>query len=183
VESNIPKDQQKLVELLQKVGQSEVAYPAELLEKRRKAFLGLVAGLTAGTLVHQGIAKGFKNIKLPAKDALIQLILGTTLIAEIAISAYVFRDKIRDFLKKDTPTPAIVIPANVTPVFVDSPEAPTETPIPTATNIITTVPQNTPEPGPVSTEPLLPSPTDIPDGTPGKHLGQTPGPPGQQTTP
>lgn len=190
MESNIPKDQQKIVELLQKAGQVEVTYPAKLLEKRRAAFLGLVAGVTAGSLAHEGIFRGLKHIKLPAKDAFIQLVLGTALITELAVSAYVFRDTIRDFFKKDTPTPAMIIPANidtVTPAFVDSPEAPTETLVPTATYIITTAPQTTPEPDPVSTQLSTPvptdNPTDVPDGTPGKHLGQTPKPPDQQATP
>ena len=137
MELNLTDGQQKIIDLLQKTGALEAAYPIDLLEKRRKTFLSLVAGLSAGAFAQEGLTRGLKNIKLPAKDVLIQIMLGTALVVEIAVSAYVFRDEVKGFFRKDAPTPAIIAPVRIdtaTPAFVELIEVPTETPVPTITD-------------------------------------------------
>ena len=161
MEPEFKTDEQPLVLLLQQLGQVEVAYPPDLLKKRRDAFLGMTLAAVAAHVVVAGI---FKGLTTSAKEALLQGILATVLIAELAVGAYVLyvlKDEWLPLLKNNTPTPVLSSPQVVnTPI-----------PIPTRVELSTGTPIETPIT--IGTEPFATNDTPHP----GLHLGQTPGTP------
>ena len=171
MESKYPADLQNIVTLLQKLGSVEVKYPVELLTLRRIAFLDKVSAVKVNFHIKGG--KGQGGLPSSGAEMLLQTFLVIILVAEIAIGAYVLRDKWLPLLMHSTPTPAhsLPLPTNAFAPITTPLASPTETAIPT----MIVVPTNIIAPTDSNLNPVVPENT--PKGNPGKHLGQTPGPP------
>jgi hypothetical protein len=178
----------KIVDLLGKLGQANGSYPFHLLSQRRTEFMTKVAEIRAMN-AHSGNGSSGGNglAAASAKETLIQGLLVTVLVAEIAVGAYVLRDSWLPLLTRNaTPTAVHIAPApqNTAAIFV-----PVEEEIPTeiTTGTVSPVPPQIPVTGEESAAPptAAPAATAVPAATevvaptkPGLHLGQTPGAPG-----
>lgn len=173
MEQNNPAELQEVVDLLQKLGKVEVHYPMDLLAHRQAAFLVKVSAAREAAGASAALANG--GLTASAKGTLLQFALGAVLVGELVIGAYLVRDLwLPWFQGESTPIESneIVEPFPV----MEETVTPTETATPTETEFVTPVLETTPIPenaSPLAPTPVPPSETDHP----GKHLGQTPGPP------
>lgn len=173
MEQNSPAELQQVVGLLQKLGKVEVNYPMDLLAHRQAAFLDKVSA--AREPVGANAALGSGGLTASAKGTLLHFALGAVLVGELAIGVYLVRDLWLPWFQ-DEPTPIASNEIVETLPIMEETEMPTETVVPTETEFITPVLGITPIPenaSPPDPTPVPPSGTDIP----GRHLGQTPGPP------
>jgi len=118
----ISKNDEKVVELLSKLKNSNGGYPSDLLASRRRMYLKQVANVGLGI----GIGTGLKNsVKggngAGATTTITSKILETALVAAIAIeastAAYLYRDKITDLVKSYTTSSNVQVTA---PASVDT---------------------------------------------------------------
>jgi hypothetical protein len=91
--SAYPNDLQAVLNLLQKLSQVHEAYPLDLFLQRRVEFLD--SALTVKAFLPHGSAGhgGGSLAASSAKSVLVNSLLTTVLIAEIAAGAYVLRDQ------------------------------------------------------------------------------------------
>ena len=179
MEPKYPADLQNVVTLLEKLGKVEAKYPVELLAQRRVAFLDKVSAVKVN--VHLKGGKGQGGLPSSGAEMLLQSFLVIILVAEIAIGAYVLRDKWLPLLRHSTPTPAHSVPlptsafAPITTPLASPTILPTGTIVPTI--IVVPIETNIPNIQPTDSNPNLVVPEKTKKGNPGKHLGQTPEPP------
>ncbi len=100
-------DDQKVVDLLSKLKNSNGTYPSDILEARRQTYLKQVANVGLGIGIGAGLKNGAKSGNgAGAVATATSKILETALIAAIAIEAgtatYLYRDKLADLIKKNT---------------------------------------------------------------------------------
>ena len=147
-------DDQKVVDLLSKLKNSNGTYPSDILETRRQTYLKQVANIGLGIGTGAGLKNGAKSGNgAGAVATATSKILEIALIAAIAIEAgtatYLYRDKITDLIKKNTGS------ANVQEVAPSSNDATSLSPGLTATlespSATITTPSNTPSVTPSST--------------------------------
>lgn len=144
-----PQDEE-IIQHLKALSQTSAEYPANSLKKRRKSFRKEARGL----LIAVPLAGFLKSplsflTQVPAKT--LEFVLVGVLLAEVGLSAYVFRDQIRDWLSTETSTP-VILQSTWTPQPTQ-----TETPTPTQTATL---------PVPTSTQKTPPT-------NQGFHFGQT----------
>jgi hypothetical protein len=177
VEENLTPNQQEVVNLLEKLGKSEVNYPPELMAHARAAFQYKVVAAKVA-LVDTSAALGEAQAAGAAAESgagmfawqtAVKVTLATALVTAAAYGAYLLSEFLPSLLDQSTPTAAYVVPAEVVETATEITETvePTETPVAPATH--------TPEPE-ATTE----------REHPGLQLGRTPGPPaapGQTKTP
>ena len=157
---NLPEDQ-KVVDLLTKLKNSNGGYPAEMLEARRRAYVKQVTnaglGIGIGAALKHAV-KGGGNGSGAATTTVASKILETALIAAIAIEAgtvtFMYRDKIAHAVKSYVNTPVVQ--------EVTAP--PEDTVSKSALAEIFEIPSGTPSVTPTST------PSGTPSGTPATAL-------------
>ena len=178
MEPKYPADLQNVVTLLQKLSRVEAKYPIELLAQRRVAFLDKVSAVKVNPRIKTGKAHGGSHGGVPpaASQLLLQSFLVIILVAEIAIGAYVLRDKWLPLFRHPTPIPLPTYPlfqptSAFAPVISTASAIPTGTAFPSAT----LVPGKIIAPTDSVLNPVVPETPQ--KEKPGKHLGQTPGPP------
>lgn len=174
MEQNSPAELQQVVSLLQKLGKVEVNYPMDLLAYRQAAFLNKVSAIQAH-VEGPGTATAKGGITASAKGTLLHVVLGAVLVGELAIGAHLVQDLWMPWFQGESTSIESNEIADIFPIMEET-EMPTETAVPTETEFITPVLGITPIPENASPPDLTPA---LPSGTnhPGKHLGQTPGPP------
>jgi hypothetical protein len=205
--SAYPNDLQAVLNLLQKLSQVHEAYPLDLFMQTRVEFLD--SALTVKAFLPHGSAGhgGGSLTASSAKSVLINSLLTTVLIAEIAAGAYVLRDQWLPLFINEPPAQVNTVPeafditdpippgeeaATDFPVETASPEetaVSTATPIPESTSISIPSDASSEAPANISSSPAPPSvstsdplsepvePVETEKEHPGLHLGQTPGPP------
>lgn len=151
--NNRSSQDEEIIRRLESLKNDGREYPPDLLEKRRnsynKATRGLIVGVPAG-----GILKGLLHSLPHTGEAILKTVLISALVVEAGVSAYVFRNEIRDWLV-GTEAPTVV----VSPYVIQ----------PTITSTATFTPTSTPTETATLLEPTKkPHPTDQ-----GLHLGQT----------
>lgn len=146
-----PQDEE-IIRQLKGLDRSAPVYPANTFEKRRASFREAANGLILG-VPSVGFLKGRFNFLSHLSARTLEAVLIGTLVVEAGISAYVFRDPIRDWFMAESSTPVIL--------------QSTGTPRPTQTE--------TPTPTPTMTGTLaFPTATlKAPSTDQGLHLGQT----------
>lgn len=148
--NKVPLQDEELIRRLGKLKDAGAGYPADLLEKRRAFFRNAVMGLTL-PIPAAGIIKGLVHFLTHITWGTMKGILIGAIVVELGLSAYLFRDEIKDWLTSETATPAVTFPSRTPRPTLTS----TATPTPTLTASTT---MTTPKP----------HPTD-----PGHHYGQT----------
>lgn len=193
--SAYPTDLQAVLNLLQKLSQVQEAYPLDLFLQRRVEFLDNALTVKA-FLPHGNAGHGDGSLAASSfKSVLVNSLLTTVLIAEIAVGAYVLRDQWLPLLNNDPPAQVNSVPEafDTTDPIPPSEEVATDSPVETASADGTGSPTSTPSPAGTSVSNpdavpsdshsgsnsiLEPTATEKPEKeNPGLHLGQTPGPP------
>lgn len=166
MEDKDPAEMQHVVDLLQKLGKVEVHYPVDLLAQRQAEFLNSVSAVQTAGSAGAGVVAS-------AKETLLHFVLGAVIVGELAVGAYITRDLWLPLFQNES---AVIESNETVEMFpaanedIPAEAIPTETVSATPTFMLTGTPQG------ASSSDLTPVP---PSGTdhPGKHLGQTPGPP------
>jgi hypothetical protein len=167
VEDKNPAEMQQVVDLLQKLGKVEVHYPVDLLAQRQAEFLNSVSAAQTAGSASTGIAAS-------AKETLLHFVLGAVIVGELAVGAYVTRDLWLPLFQDE---PVAIESNEIVDVFpAATEEVPTEVVVPTETESATPTFIATQSPRDASSSDPTPVPPSGSDH-PGRHLGQTPGPP------
>ena len=186
-------DDEKVVELLSKLKNSNGGYPSDMLASRRQMYLKQVANIGIGV----GIGAAMKNTVKSGNGAgatatITSKILEVALVAAIAIeagtAAFLYRDKIADLVKTYT-SPAntqVAVPtsddiASTDPALVEIIESPSATATPVTPSL---TPSGTQSPQvAVNNNGNTGAGTNVganstpnPGGNNGNHFGQTPKP-------
>lgn len=168
---------QEIVKLLTKLKDAEHGYPQELLAARRQRYLEQVGTVAVGLGAGQVISEAVKNVRTPpaspsATNALLEAALVVAIVAEAGTVAFLYREKVADFLRTLNPSPNVqeVTPPPVgqpsqasisisfTPGLTSTVVTPTISPSPTGTASLIT---ETLSPGDVvdETDPIIEIPT------------------------
>lgn len=168
---------QEIVKLLTKLKEAEKGYPQELFTARRQRYLEQIGTVGLGLGAGKGISEAIKNAKTPPASSsvtstLLETALLVAIVAEAGTVAFLYRDKVADFIRTFSTSPRIqevtpppVVPpsqapisASFTPVATSTIVMPTISPSPTAMAGIVT---QTPAPGDVLEEigPVIDLPT------------------------
>ena len=186
-------DDEKVVELLSKLKNSNGDYPSDMFASRRRTYLKQVANVGLGI----GIGAGFKNAAKGGNGAgatatitskILEVALVTAIAIEAGTAAYLYRDKIADVVKTYT-NPAniqVAVPttddiASTNPALVEIIESPSASATPGTPSM---TPSGTQSPevavnnnGNNGTGTNVSSnSTPDPGGNNGNHFGQTPKP-------
>jgi hypothetical protein len=105
-----PQDQ-KIVELLTKLKGANGEYPSEMLESRRQTYLNQMAGLGLGAGLETMLKNAAKNgngagFTPPTAGPLLEVALVVAIIVEAGTLAFFYRDRVVDFFKSTSTTPA-----------------------------------------------------------------------------
>lgn len=179
--SAYPTDLQVVLDLLQKLSQAEQAYPLDLFMQRRVEFLD--SALTVKAFLPHGNAGhgGGSLAASTAKNVLVNSLLATVLIAEVAVGAYVLRDEWLPLFNNEIPAQVYTAPEtfDITDPIPPSEEAATDLPMETALPDGTAVPAATPIPE--STTVSIPG--DVPsEAEAPANISSSPAPPSVSTS-
>jgi hypothetical protein len=171
VEVKFPAELQQVVNLLEKMGETQATqYPLDLLTQRQEFFQAAISA--AGAAASSGNAA--------ANSSPLQIVLATVLAGELVLGAYFTRDLWLPLLSSQSPTPEASEVFQPYPAEIKT-EIPTATIIPTETEFATPTAMAPIAVTPAATlgaAPADPPPKEPKDkDNPGNHLGQTPGPP------
>lgn len=148
---NLPEDQ-KIVDLLTKLKNSNGAYPSDMLAARRKTYLRQMANVGLGLGIGAGLGQAAKggNGAGVAASTVASKVLETVLIAAIVIEAgtvaYLYRDKIAEAVSALSGAPAVQEVASPS----EEPSGPvleieaTETPVVTVSETPSVIPSGSP---------------------------------------
>ena len=105
-----PQDQ-KIVELLTKLKGANGEYPSEMLESRRQTYLNQMAGLGLGAGLETVLKNAANNgngggFTPPTAGPLLEVALVVAIIFEAGTLAFFYRDRVVDFFKSTSKTPA-----------------------------------------------------------------------------
>lgn len=149
---DLPEDKQ-VVDLLNKLKDTNGSYPSEMLAARRQAYqkqmanIGLGIGIGAGV---KHVAKGGGNgsgVAATVTSKVLESVLIAAITLEAGTATYLYRNKIADAVKSYLSKPAIqsVASANDTAAPADTEASPT-TPMATATAEPSATPSGSPSP-------------------------------------
>ena len=170
-----PLNDQDVVKLIGRLKSTRSEYPADLKSKRRTLFLNSAIG---GAFL--GVPKAFAAghaVEAPMSTAM-KVAIGFLTTSAIAVSAslgvlvYENRAALGNLLTGKTPTVVYSSPNPIsTSTQVTSPESEIPSPTPELTPTPTLTLTST-----LETQPVQQNATPVPNGNPGRHLGQTPHP-------
>ena len=105
-----PQDE-KIVELLTKLKGANAEYPSEMLESRRQTYRNQMAGLGLGVGLEAVLKNAAKNgngggFTPPTAGPLLEVALVVAIIVEAGTLAFFYRDRVVDFFKSTSTTPA-----------------------------------------------------------------------------
>jgi len=179
---------EKVVQLLSKLKDSDGGYPGDMLASRRQNYLKQVANVGMGIGIGAGIKHAAKTGNGAGTTATItSKILETALVAAIAVeastAAYLYRDKISDFVKTYTNSSSVqAAPPTATDKSLANPDVAEVVLTPSITTLVTT-PSGTPSPELAGDNTSNNNNTNLganstpnPGGNNGNHFGQTPKP-------
>jgi len=100
-------DDQKVVDLLSKLKNSNGTYPSDILETRRQTYLKQVANIGLGIGTGAGLKNGAKSgngagAVATATSKILEIALIAAITIEVGTATYLYRDKIADLIKKNT---------------------------------------------------------------------------------
>lgn len=97
---------QEIVRLLTRLKEAERGYPEELLAARRKHYLEQIGTAGLGLGAGKAVSEAVKNAKSPPASAsssvtstLLETVLVVAIVAEAGTVAFLYRDKVADFLR------------------------------------------------------------------------------------
>lgn len=192
-----PHDDQDIANLLSELGRQTPQYPAELLAKRRAAYQNSLAGLGLG-LAAAGAAQGGLLSLLASSPTAVMAVTAALVLGTLAGIAYfgsgnIERNRVGPgSTTSSTPlsagsrhTVTSTASASASPTGTGTSTA-TASATPTATGSLTSTPSFFGTPTPSLSATSTPSNSLTPGPRPtdkGRHLGQTPTPPGKRETP
>ena len=188
-------EDQKIIDLLNRLKDTGGKYPRKLLESRRQEYLRQVASISAG----MGLVAGIKEVARPPQSgspallpafpasAIVEAILVVVIVIQAGIVAYRYRDRIADLfqpaISASTTSPMDGAGSSLSEDEVTDTPLGTETMTETQTAIVagpngTLVPSGSGSGAGNSAPGQDPSVTGTPDpnGDNGHHYGQTPKP-------
>jgi len=191
--------EQEILRLLSNLKNAENNYPLEMIQSRRDMFIQQAAAITvssrtAGTGTNSGGDSGLRASGKPGAGSsslgmFLEAALVITIALEAGVAAYIYRDKIYDFINT-TFSPKVEVATYPTDEFAVTPD---DLPVtggepsaePTVTLTVTVTLTDTPPPLLVATESYEDKTnnavkeavsTPTPQENPGNHFGNTPKP-------
>jgi hypothetical protein len=144
---------QEIVKLLTRLKEAERGYPEELLAARRKHYLEQIGTAGLGLGAGKAVSEAVKNAKSPPTSAsssvtstLLETVLVVAIIAEAGTVAFLYRDKVADFLRtfnttarvQEVTPPPILAPSQA-PALATSTSISTFTPAVTSSVVMATI--------------------------------------------
>lgn len=186
----LPEDQ-KVINLLEKLKHSPNGYPSEMLEARRQMYLKQLAnvglGLGAGVVVKNAAKGNGTGTAATVTSKVLEMALIAAILIEAGTVTYLYRDKIFAFLGLTDPIPVVATQPEFNTALPET-IGDLQTPLVEASETPTLLPSETPAPvqagdnNPASsnndnnTTNINANATPDPSGSPGNQYGLTPKP-------
>ena len=113
---------QEIVKLLTKLKEAEKGYPQELFSARRQRYLEQIGTVGLGLGAGKSISEAIRDVKNPpastsVTSTLLETVLLVAIVAEAGTVAFLYRDKVADFLRTFSTSPRVqeVTPPPVVP--------------------------------------------------------------------